>query len=102
MHKWKYCCLFLYKYILQVEKRVSKALGVKVKMDHAGTNVKLNISAKSISLHTVEGNHQVTNHGMPKISFASGGDSVSNIYDNWPDLCLSLEIYIDYISKLNM
>lgn len=59
----------------KVEKRVSKALGVKVKMDHAGTNVKLNISAKSISLHTVEGNHQVTNHGMPKISFASGGDS---------------------------
>lgn len=48
-------------------------------MDRAGTNVKLNISAKSISLRTVEGNHHVTLHDMPKISFASGGDLVSNI-----------------------
>ncbi|KAL1114762.1 hypothetical protein AAG570_007586 [Ranatra chinensis] len=57
------------------EKRVARALGNRVKMDHAGANVKLNISAKCISLRTMEGNHQISVHDMPKISFASGGDS---------------------------
>lgn len=59
----------------KIENRVLKALGTKVKMDYAGSNVKLNVSAKSISLRTIEGNHQISLHDMPKISFASGGDS---------------------------
>jgi hypothetical protein len=48
-------------------------------MDHAGANVKLNISAKCICLKTIEGNNQISVHDMPKISFASGGDSVSRV-----------------------
>lgn len=61
----------------RVDKRVARALGTRVNMDHAGTNVKMNVSAKCISLRTMEGNHQICVHDMPKISFASGGDSES-------------------------
>uniref|UniRef100_A0A146LNW6 SHC-transforming protein 1 n=1 Tax=Lygus hesperus TaxID=30085 RepID=A0A146LNW6_LYGHE len=59
----------------KVEKRVARALGLRVKSDHAGFNVTMNISAKAISLKTVEGNRLIATHEMPKISFASGGDS---------------------------
>ncbi|XP_014256307.1 SHC-transforming protein 1 isoform X2 [Cimex lectularius] len=59
----------------KVEKRVARSLGTRVKSDHVGFNVILNISSKNISLKTVEGNNQVCVHDMPKISFASGGDA---------------------------
>uniref|UniRef100_R4G3W7 Putative shc phosphotyrosine-binding ptb protein n=1 Tax=Rhodnius prolixus TaxID=13249 RepID=R4G3W7_RHOPR len=59
----------------RIEKQVAHALGTNLKSDHTGFNVTLNISANSISLKTVEGNHLIAMHDMPKISFASGGDS---------------------------
>ncbi|CAB0018089.1 unnamed protein product [Nesidiocoris tenuis] len=59
----------------KVEKRVARSLGLQVETEHAGFNVTMNISSKTISLKTVEGNRSIATHEMPKISFASGGDS---------------------------
>lgn len=60
----------------KIDKRISSwALGNLIKSDYAGCNIKLNISSNCISLKTVEGNQTIAVHDMPKISFASGGDS---------------------------
>ena len=46
-------------------------------MEHAGTNVILNISSRCLELATHESGEIIAKHDMPRISFASGGDAVS-------------------------
>lgn len=46
-------------------------------MEHAGTNVLLNISSRCLELTSHDTGELVAKHDMPSISFASGGDSVS-------------------------
>lgn len=58
------------------EKRVLQALADKPNMDNAGTNVTLRVSSKLLSLINIENNEVIASHDMPKISFASGGDTV--------------------------
>lgn len=57
------------------DKRIQQALADKPQMDKAGTNVILRVSSKFLSLDSLETGEEVTKHDMPKISFASGGDS---------------------------
>lgn len=59
------------------DKRIQQALAEKPDMENAGTNVTLRVSSKLLSLINLENNEIITSHDMPKISFASGGDSVS-------------------------
>jgi hypothetical protein len=46
-------------------------------MEHAGANVILNISSVCLQLTGVETGVIIAKHEMPKISFASSGDTVS-------------------------
>lgn len=59
----------------KVDKKVSKAIADTPNMSHAGTNVTLKVSGANLSLTSLETNQIIANHEMPKISFASGGDS---------------------------
>ncbi|CAH0394315.1 unnamed protein product [Bemisia tabaci] len=59
----------------KVDKKVQRAIGETPIMEHAGANVKLSISATCLSLKTLEFGQLVATHDMPRISFASGGDS---------------------------
>lgn len=57
------------------DKRVQQALSDKPNMENAGCNVTLRVSSKFLSLISLENNESIASHDMPKISFASGGDS---------------------------
>ena len=46
-------------------------------MDHAGSNINLTISSTSLALTILETGQIIAKHEMPRISFASGGDTVS-------------------------
>lgn len=46
-------------------------------MDHAGSNINLTISSCSLALTVLETGQVIAKHEMPRISFASGGDTVS-------------------------
>lgn len=59
------------------DKRIQQALSDKPDMENAGTNVTLRVSSKLLSLVNLDSNEVIASHDMPKISFASGGDSVS-------------------------
>lgn len=48
-------------------------------MDHAGANVNLTVSSSNLILTALESGHVIAKHDMPRISFASGGDTVSSI-----------------------
>ena len=45
-------------------------------MDHAGSNINLTISSCSLALTIFETGQVIAKHEMPRISFASGGDTV--------------------------
>lgn len=45
-------------------------------MDHAGANINLTISSCSLALTNLETGQIIAKHEMPRISFASGGDTV--------------------------
>lgn len=49
-------------------------------MEHTAANVNLTISSCSLSLTNIENGHIIAKHDMPRISFASGGDTVNDIY----------------------
>lgn len=57
------------------DKRVQQALADKPDMSNAGINVTLRVSSKFLSLISLDTNEVIAKHDMPKISFASGGDS---------------------------
>lgn len=61
-----------------MDKRVARAIGEQPLMEHAGANVKLSISSTCLSLRTLDSGQLVATHDMPRISFASGGDTVIN------------------------
>lgn len=63
--------------VIQVDKRVLRAIGERPVMDDAGTNVNLTISSSHLVLTALETGRVLANHSMPHISFASGGDPVS-------------------------
>lgn len=44
-------------------------------MQHAGTNITINVSSRALTLSNVESGEVIANHNMPRISFASGGDN---------------------------
>lgn len=46
-------------------------------MEHAGANVNLTISSCGLVLTALESGRIIARHDMPRISFASGGDTVS-------------------------
>nr|CAD7440850.1 unnamed protein product [Timema bartmani] len=60
---------------LQVEKRVTRAIGDQPLMDFAGANVNLSISSMGLVLTALESGRVIARHEMPRISFASGGDT---------------------------
>ncbi|XP_022192862.2 SHC-transforming protein 1 [Nilaparvata lugens] len=59
----------------KTDKRVARAIGISPLMDHAGANVKLSISSTSLSLKALDNGEVIATHDMPRISFASGGDT---------------------------
>lgn len=61
----------------KVDKKVLKAIAEIPNMDHAGSNVNLKISSSSLTLTSLETGEIIASHDMPRISFASGGDTVS-------------------------
>ncbi|XP_034934049.1 SHC-transforming protein 1 [Chelonus insularis] len=59
----------------RVGRRVLKAIANKPCMEHAGENINLTISSTSLSLTSLDTDQIIAKHGMPRISFASGGDT---------------------------
>ncbi|XP_065225681.1 SHC-transforming protein 1-like isoform X1 [Planococcus citri] len=59
----------------KIDKRVSKAIGDRPNMLHAGSNVKLSISSSCLALKLLDNDTSIAMHDMPRISFASGGDA---------------------------
>lgn len=60
----------------KVDRKVQKAIAENPNMTYAGTNVTLKVSSVNLTLTSLENSQVIANHEMPKISFASGGDSV--------------------------
>ncbi|KAF7287503.1 hypothetical protein GWI33_001463 [Rhynchophorus ferrugineus] len=59
----------------KVDRKIAKAIADTPNMNNAGTNVTLKVSGANLSLTSLENHQVIANHEMPKISFASGGDS---------------------------
>ncbi|XP_069700957.1 SHC-transforming protein 1 [Periplaneta americana] len=59
----------------KAEKRVQRAIAEHPIMDHAGANVNLTISSCGLVLTALESGRVIARHDMPRISFASGGDT---------------------------
>ncbi|XP_018333139.1 SHC-transforming protein 4 isoform X2 [Agrilus planipennis] len=59
----------------KVDKKVLQCIADTPKMDYAGTNVDLTISSSSLILTSLETGQVIASHDMPRISFASGGDT---------------------------
>lgn len=56
------------------DRKLVSCLGSVPIMDNAGCNVTLNISSSRLALFRLEDGRTVSQHDMPNISFASGGD----------------------------
>lgn len=63
-----------------VDKKVQQCISVRPCLEHAGINVDLNISSRCIEMKSLESNEVIARHEMPRISFASGGDVVSEVF----------------------
>lgn len=59
-----------------MDRKVLKAIADKPRMEHAGANINLIISSCSLALTMLDTGSIVVKHDMPRISFASGGDTV--------------------------
>ncbi|XP_031849943.1 SHC-adaptor protein [Nomia melanderi] len=59
----------------RVDKKVLKAIADKPRMEHTGATINLTISSCSLALTNIETGHTIAKHEMPRISFASGGDT---------------------------
>uniref|UniRef100_U5EK51 Putative adaptor protein shc n=1 Tax=Corethrella appendiculata TaxID=1370023 RepID=U5EK51_9DIPT len=59
----------------RVDKRVQQCISDCPDMTNAGTNVTLTVSSKFLSLISVDTGDIIAKHDMPRISFASGGDT---------------------------
>lgn len=61
----------------RVDKEVQRAIAKVPRMEYAGSNVNLNVSSSSLTLTSLDTGQIIASHDMPRISFASGGDCVS-------------------------
>lgn len=61
----------------RVDKKVLQCISDKPYMKNAGTNVTLTVSSKSLTLVSHENGDIIAEHEMPRISFASGGDTTT-------------------------
>ncbi|XP_012231756.1 SHC-transforming protein 1 [Linepithema humile] len=59
----------------RVDKKVLRAISDKPRMEHTTASVNLTISSCSLSLTNISTGHIIAKHDMPRISFASGGDT---------------------------
>lgn len=59
----------------RVDKRIYNYISDKPCLKNSGTNVIINVSSKALNLINIETGDVIVNHNMPRISFASGGDS---------------------------
>lgn len=59
----------------RVDRKVLRAIADKPRMEHTAASVNLTISSCSLSLTNIENGHIIAKHDMPRISFASGGDT---------------------------
>lgn len=62
----------------KIDKKILRAIADTPNLTNAGTDVYLNISSSHLVLTSVETSEIIANHDMPRISFASGGDTVSD------------------------
>ncbi|KAJ8681327.1 hypothetical protein QAD02_017114 [Eretmocerus hayati] len=59
----------------RVDRKVIRAIADKPNMENAGSNINLTISSCSLALTILETGQVIAKHEMPRISFASGGDT---------------------------
>lgn len=59
----------------RVDKRIEQCMSEAPLMKHTGTDVKLTVCSKYLLLMNLETNEVLSQHDMPRISFASGGDT---------------------------
>lgn len=59
----------------RVDKKILQCISDVPHMKNAGTNVTLSVSSKSLTLISHENGDIIARHEMPRISFASGGDT---------------------------
>ncbi|XP_076763032.1 SHC-adaptor protein [Xylocopa sonorina] len=59
----------------RVDRKVLRAIADKPRMEHTGVTINLTISSCSLALTNIETGHIIAKHEMPRISFASGGDT---------------------------
>ncbi|XP_014204495.1 SHC-transforming protein 1 [Copidosoma floridanum] len=59
----------------RVDNKVKRAIADKPCMEHAGSNINLTISSSSLTLTILETGQVIAKHMLPRISFASGGDT---------------------------
>ncbi|EDW69605.1 SHC-transforming protein 1 [Drosophila virilis] len=59
----------------RLDKKLHNFISDRPSMQHAGTNIIINVSSRALTLSNVETGEVIANHNMPRISFASGGDN---------------------------
>ncbi|GAB0090559.1 Shc [Sergentomyia squamirostris] len=59
----------------RVDKKILQCISDKPIMENAGANVTLTVSSKFLSLTNIDTGEVIANNDMPRISFASGGDT---------------------------
>ncbi|GJQ87814.1 hypothetical protein Trydic_g18665 [Trypoxylus dichotomus] len=55
----------------KIDRNVLRAIAEEPRMEHAGTNVNMNVSSSKLTLTSLETNQIIASHDMPCISFAS-------------------------------
>lgn len=61
----------------RVDKKVLQCISDSPYMKNAGANVTLSVSSRSLTLVSHENGDVIAEHEMPRISFASGGDTTT-------------------------
>lgn len=59
----------------RLDKKLYNFISDRPSMQHAGTNITINVSSRALTLSNVDTGEVIANHNMPRISFASGGDN---------------------------
>lgn len=61
----------------RVDKKIKDSIADNPCLEHSNANVIVNINSSSLTLISVDTGEIIAKHEMPKISFASSGDTVS-------------------------
>ena len=68
---------------MQTDRRVARILGLRPRLDQAGSDAHLTITSTCLKLTSLDTGDVIASHDLPNISFASGGDAVRElIYSN--------------------